>query len=112
MQNLTNETNQKAKSLNTDTSSVTELYDKCAPAIYGGILKVIKQKEIAEKILEKVFIKFVKDRKAEDRTYITEFISLLNSSRNKTYSTLKAIKTLNACCSDNKAVSLIESHHP
>ncbi len=50
------EINQQAKSLKADTSSISELYDKYAPALYGRIIKVIKQKEIAEKVLEKVFL--------------------------------------------------------
>ncbi len=115
MQDLMNEINQKAKFLNADTSSISELYDKYAPALYGRIIKVVKQKEIAEKILEKVFLNSLNDQNVEERTHITQFISLLNSSRNKAYSTLKALKTLNACCSDNKDVSLLQTNlvaHP
>lgn len=105
MHDLMNEINQTAKSLHADPSSISELYDKYAPALYGRIIKVIKQKEIAEKVLEKVFINSLTDKNVVERTQITEFTSLLNHSRNKAYSTLKAIKTLDACCSDNNDTS-------
>lgn len=99
MQDLINEISESAKSLNSDQASVSELYDKYAPALYGRILTVVKQKEIAEKILERVFINALVDKNVKQANHVTLFTSLLNHSRKKTYGTMKALRVLEACCS-------------
>ncbi len=99
MQDLINEINESAKSLNGDQAVVSELYDKYAPALYGRILTVVKQKEIAEKILERVFINALVDKNVKQANHVTLFTSLLNHSRKKTYGTMKALRVLEACCS-------------
>lgn len=98
MQDLINEISESAKSLNSDQASVSELYDKYAPALYGRILTVVKQKEIAEKILERVFINALVDKNVKQANHVTLFTSLLNHSRKKTYGTMKALRVLEACC--------------
>ncbi len=98
MQDIINEINESAKTLKIDQASVSELYDKYAPALYGRIIRVVKQKEIAEKILEKVFINAVIDKNVKQSTHLSLFTSLLNHSRKKTYGTMKAMKVLESCC--------------
>lgn len=92
MQQLINEISNEVKS--TDALAISELYDKYAPALYGRILQVVKQKDIADKILEKVFIQAIDKSKFNTRRHLTPFTALLNQSRDKTYSTLKAIRVL------------------
>jgi len=99
MQDLINEINESAKGIKRDEASVAALYDRYAPALYGRILKVVKEKEIAEKILQRVFINAVVDKNVKQSSHLTLFTSLLNHSRKKTYSTLKAIRMIEACCS-------------
>jgi hypothetical protein len=94
MQDLIKQINESAGMLKADENSFSELYDKYAPALYGRIMGVVKQKEIAEKILERVFINALVDKSVEQSSRITLFTSLINHSRKKTYSTLKAMRVL------------------
>lgn len=75
---------------------VEDLYNKYAPGIYGKILGMVKQKEVAEKILEKIFVTLPQTNNAKPK-YITPFCHLLNHTNKKTVTTLKAIRTLQAC---------------
>jgi hypothetical protein len=99
MQDLINKINENAKELKSDEASVSALYDKYAPALYGRIIKVVKQKEIAEKILLRVFVNAVVDKNMKQSNHLSLFTSLLNHSRKKTYGTMKAMKVLESCCS-------------
>ena len=94
MQDLIKQINEDAKSLNEDTNSFSELYDKYAPALYGRIIQVVKQKEMAEKILERVFINALVDKNVKQSNHVSLFTSLINHSRKKSYGTLKAIRVL------------------
>lgn len=96
MQQLIDQITKEAGSSN-ESVILSQLYDKYAGAIYGRILQVVKQKEIAEKILEKVFIKAFKEPPAN--VNLTPFTNLINQSRDKSYRTVKALKVLNALCS-------------
>ena len=90
-----------------DTVVFSDLYDKYAPAVYGRILQVVKQKDIAEKILEKVFIKAFSNTSVKKTTsHLSPFTTLLNESRNKSYSTIKAMKVLGSLCSASSPQSV------
>ena len=84
------------RSSKNDVATVEELYDKYAPAVYGKIIRVVKQKDIAEKILEKVFVTALTDTNLK-AIHLTQFTNLLNLTHKKTYTTLKAIKLFQAC---------------
>jgi DNA-directed RNA polymerase specialized sigma24 family protein len=88
---------QISESANDDSLSASALYDKYAPALYGRIIRVVKQKDIAEKILERVFMNALVDKNLPQSDNLTFFTTLINHSRKKTYSTLKALKILDAC---------------
>ena len=94
MKDLIKKINESAKAITMDENSFSELYDKYAPALYGRIIGVVKQKEIAEKILERVFINAIVDKNVAQPGHITLFTSLINHSRKKTYSTMKALRVL------------------
>ena len=94
MQDLIQQLQKSVKTLDTGETSVSEIYDKYAPALYGRIINIVKQKEIAEKILERVFINALVDNKVKQSAHISAFTSLLNHSRKKTYSTMKAMRAL------------------
>lgn len=105
MQDLIEKINESGKNTSQDAVAVSALYDKYAPALYGRIIQVVKQKEIAEKILERVFINALVDKNIKQPEHLTFFTSLLNHSRKKSYSTLKALRILQAssCSVDNTA---------
>lgn len=94
MQDLINQITESAKGITPDADSFSEIYDQYAPALYGRIMAVVKQKEMAEKILERVFINALVDKSIQTPAHLTLFTSLINHSRKKTYSTLKALKVL------------------
>jgi hypothetical protein len=94
MHDLIQQLQKSVKTLENEETSVSDIYDKYAPALYGRIINVVKQKEIAEKILERVFINALADNNVKRSAHITAFTSLLNHSRKKTYSTMKAMRVL------------------
>lgn len=104
MQQLIREIKEASKE---ETVTVEQLYDKYAAAVYGKIIRVIKQKDVAEKILEKVFITALEDKTGK-AIHLTAFTNLLNHTHKKTYSTLNAIRIFQACsCSYEGANPLI-----
>ncbi len=109
MKDLIKEINESAKSLEKEEASVSALYDKYAPALYGRIIKVVKQKDIAEKILERVFLNALVDKNVKQSNHITLFTSLLNHSRKKTYGTLKALKMMEALrCNSQNEIAVVQ----
>jgi len=96
MQDIIKEINDSAQHLQ-DEAAVSALYDKYAPALYGRIIAVVKQKEIAEKILLRVFVNAIVDKNIKQPAHITQLTSLLNHSRKKTYGTMKALRMFRAC---------------
>ena len=106
MQDLINQINEDAKNISNDETALSALYDKYAPALYGKIINVVKQKEIAEKILIRVFINAAVDKNIDQPKHITLFTSLLNHSTKKSYSTLKALRMFEALsCGSQPAIA-------
>ena len=75
--------------------SFSDFFDKYSPAVYGRILTVIKDKDVAEKILERVFVRSWEQRN-NNISNLSDFTSLINESRNSTYHILKSIKLYKA----------------
>src|SRR5687767_575267 len=96
MQSIINELNKSSEQA-TDELAFSQLYDKYAPALYGRILSVVMQKEIADKILEKIFINAFIDKTVKGNDQLSFFINALNHSRSKSYKMLKAIRMFQAC---------------
>ena len=78
-----------------DQVHYSEIFDKYAPALYGRILNVVKNKEIADKILERVFVNSYNNREEKSEN-VSDFTALINESRNSTYQILKSVKLFNA----------------
>ncbi|HUS03235.1 MAG TPA: hypothetical protein VMY77_15960, partial [Chitinophagaceae bacterium] len=71
------------------------------------IINVVKQREMAEKILERVFINALLDKNIKQPDHISLFTSLLNHYRKKSYGTLKAIRVLESLhCASEKSISV------
>lgn len=65
-----------------DRKTISELYDRYAPALYGIILKIVRHEELAEDILQESFLKIWKNGPRYDSTKGTLFTWMLNISRN------------------------------
>ena len=104
VKDLIKQINESANGLEFEENSISKLYDLYAAALYGRIMEVVKQKEIAEKILERVFINAFVDKTVVQNSHIRLFSSLINHSRKKTYSTMKALRVLESlrCNTVNK----------
>ena len=87
--------------------SPSEIYDLYAPAVYGKILGIVHKEPIADKILEKVFIKAFEDKDLFANISRPPLISLLNQARKKCYQTIKALNIFNECCAGS-SVSITE----
>lgn len=82
-----------------------ELYDSYAAAVYGKILSIIPTTDIADKLLETIFIKSDMPDNIIHKSQTTPLISLLNQAREKSYRTIKALNILKESCAG-------ASHHP
>ena len=82
----------------------SELYDLCAPAVYGKILSIVHKGPIADKILRQVFVEAFKNQATLTGNLRGPLMTLLNSSREKSYKTIKALNLLNACCDGTSVV--------
>lgn len=78
--------------------SPSEIYDLYAPAVYGKILGIVHKSPIADKLLEKIFIKALEDKDLFTNIERPPLLSLLNQSRAKCYQTIKALNIFNECC--------------
>jgi hypothetical protein len=75
---------------------VPDLYDRYAPAVYGKILSIINKEQIADRLLEKVFINAYKNLPASNLQ--TPLTALLNEARKKTNKTIQALNIFRECC--------------
>lgn len=74
-----------------------DLYDVYAPAVYGKILSIINKEQIADRLLEKVFVNAYKPPPASHLQ--TPLTSLLNEARKKSNKTIQALNIFRECCS-------------
>jgi hypothetical protein len=95
------------KMISLNTLSNAALYDLYAPAVYGNILRIVPQKPIAEKVLEKVFLDAFRNRAALHNSLRAPLTNLLNHSRDKSKSILRALQILNESCHGTTA-SIVE----
>src|SRR5688572_30462770 len=66
-----------------DEKALSLLYDKYAPALYGIILKIVKQPELAEDVLQESFVKIWTNIAQYDSARGRLFTWLLNICRNQ-----------------------------
>jgi RNA polymerase sigma factor (sigma-70 family) len=67
---------------NKDTAAFGVLYDNYSPAMYGVITRIVPAEEIAQDILQNVFIKIWKSFESYDATKGRLFTWMLNIARN------------------------------
>jgi CCR4-NOT transcriptional regulation complex NOT5 subunit len=83
--------------------TISEFYDKNAPVFYGQIVRIVKEKEIADRVLVKTFVDIFNDNIPVQK-YISPIVNVLNHSRKKSIQTIKAIKMFQACHSQHKDI--------
>ena len=90
--------NVKEKQQKTPYNILTpDVYDLYAPAVYGKILSIINKEQIADRILEKVFVNAYKNFSASNLQ--TPLTLLLNEARKKSNKTIQALNIFRECCS-------------
>jgi RNA polymerase sigma factor (sigma-70 family) len=65
-----------------DKRAVSVLYDKYAAALYGVVLKIVKEEEIAEDVLQEAFVKIWSTFDSYDASKGRLFTWMLNVTRN------------------------------
>ena len=58
------------------------LYDRYSPALYGIVVKIVKEEEVAQDVLQDGFVKIWKNFSNYDKSKGTLFTWLLNIVRN------------------------------
>lgn len=66
-----------AQHLTNNTNPYSDMYDKYAPAMYSVILKLIPNRQVADAILQKSFIKILKEYHSYNDTQGTLFSFML-----------------------------------
>ena len=79
--------------------SPEKIYDVCAPAVYGKIMSIVNQPQIAEVLLEKVFVNAFQNEETFTKSKRSPLITLLEKSGDKTEKTAKALNIFRECCS-------------
>lgn len=85
-----------------DHAAYSFLYDRYSGALFGAILKIIFQKELAEDVLQECFIKIYKNIHLYDETKGRLFTWLMQITRNTAIDTLRSKDFKN----DSKNLSL------
>lgn len=65
-----------------DDAAVTQLYDMYSAALFGVILRIVKEQEIAEDVLQECFVKIWSSFSSYDSTKGRLFTWLINIARN------------------------------
>lgn len=73
-----------------DARAFGYLYDHYSPAIYGVILRIINEEELAHDIMQDVFVKIWKSIQQYDATKGKLFTWMLNIARNTSIDTLRS----------------------
>lgn len=75
-----------------DEEAFSVLYDKYSPSLYGLILKIVKQEDLANDILQDCFVKIWQKINQFDPNKGTIFTWMLNICRNKSIDSLRSFK--------------------
>lgn len=67
---------------NNDRKGISLLYDNYSPALFGVILRIVKSNELAEEVLQEVFVKIWKNFNSFDEKRGKLFTWILNIARN------------------------------
>jgi RNA polymerase sigma factor (sigma-70 family) len=89
------------------------LYDQYSPALYGVVLRIVRDDDQAADLLQDIFVKIWKNLDAYDATKGRLFTWMLNIARNTAIDSLRSRKTQPATAirTDEENVHIIDRQH-
>ena len=96
-----------------DQQAFQWLYDQYSPALYGVVLRIVRDDEQAQDILQDIFVKIWKNLDAYDASKGRLFTWMLNVSRNTAIDALRARKAQpsGAIRTDEDNVHIVDRQH-
>ncbi|GAB3694457.1 sigma-70 family RNA polymerase sigma factor [Spirosoma flavus] len=96
-----------------DRQAFQWLYDQYSPALYGVVLRIVREEEQAQDLLQDIFVKIWKSLDAYDASKGRLFTWLLNIARNTAIDSLRARKTQpsGAIRTDDENVHIVDRQH-
>ena len=91
------------------------LYDQYSPALYGVVLRIVRDEERAQDLVQDIFVKVWKNLDAYDASKGRLFTWMLNVARNTAIDAIRARKTqpsaTNAIRTDEENVHIVDRQH-
>ncbi|GAB3513562.1 RNA polymerase sigma factor [Spirosoma knui] len=96
-----------------DQQAFQWLYDQYSPALYGVVLRIVRDEEQAQDLLQDIFVKIWKNLDAYDSSKGRLFTWMLNVARNTAIDALRARKTQpsGAIRTDEDNVHIVDRQH-
>lgn len=96
-----------------DQKAFQWLYDQYSPALYGVVLRIIREEEQAQDLLQDIFVKIWKNLDAYDANKGRLFTWMLNVARNTAIDSLRSRKTqpFSAIRTDEENVHIVDKQH-
>lgn len=96
-----------------DQKAFQLLYDQYSPALYGVVLRIVREDEQAQDLLQDIFIKIWKNLDAYDASKGRLFTWLLNVARNTAIDSLRSRKThpFGAIRTDEENVHIVDKQY-
>ncbi|GAB4023559.1 sigma-70 family RNA polymerase sigma factor [Spirosoma migulaei] len=101
------------KLIQRDQQAFQWLYDQYSPALYGVVLRIVRDDEQAADLLQDIFVKIWKNLDAYDSSKGRLFTWMLNVARNTAIDSLRARKTqpTAAIRTDEENVHIVDRQH-
>ena len=101
------------KLIQRDQQAFQWLYDQYSPALYGVVLRIVRDDDQAADLLQDIFIKIWKNLEAYDASKGRLFTWMLNVARNTAIDSLRARKTqpFAAIRTDEENVHIVDRQH-
>lgn len=103
------------KLIQRDEQAFHWLYDQYSPALYGVILRIVRDEDLAQDLVQDVFVKIWKNLDSYDSKKGRLFTWMLNVARNTAIDALRAGKTqpssANAIRTDEDTVHIVDRQH-
>lgn len=101
------------KLIQRDQQAFQWLYDQYSPALYGVVLRIVRDDEQAADLLQDIFIKIWKNLDAYDATKGRLFTWMLNVARNTAIDSLRSRKThpFAEIRTDEENVHIVDREH-
>ncbi|GAB3959197.1 sigma-70 family RNA polymerase sigma factor [Spirosoma harenae] len=101
------------KLIKRDQQAFQWLYDQYSPALYGVVLRIVRDEEQAADLLQDIFVKIWKNLDAYDSSKGRLFTWMLNIARNSAIDSLRAQKTQPSAAirTDEDNVHIVDRQH-